>query len=195
MNHKHLFSLCTALLLLTSASHLCAQTPPATDSRRFTFGIEPVDAGLSLPKRVNPDYQYYVGRGVAYYNVGFSARLGNYLTPFQTELGIKPGLLIGNKLSYMSTDGENKVYFHMPIFIRLKYNIWKVDDDIRFYLSALGWYNVVRRKAYEDDFSAGGGIGVAFPHFEVSTYYKQDLQSNGLNNFNRSIGLSFGYYF
>jgi hypothetical protein len=178
-------------LLLLTVRDLSAQG--VSGDRRFTFGIEWIDAGINIPKVTNKYYN--PGPGIIYYNISPFARWGTYRSPYQVELGLKPGFLIGNTRSYLSHDGKNKAYFHMPLFVRLKVNVWKIADDIRFYLSAIGSYNIIRHEDSEDDFSAGGGMGVAVPHWDFSMYYKQDIRANHYNDINRSIGVAAAYCF
>ena len=150
----------------------------------FMFGFEPLDFGWNgISSEADNYFDIY------YYNIGFSLKIGNYQDPLQFEVGIKPGLLIVD-------DGYNdsETQFHMPTFARLKLNLFSMDN-YKFYLSGLGYYNLVRDYYYENEFSLGTGFGLAWRKWDWHMlYYKQDFKTtNGLKN--QMLGTSFIYYF
>lgn len=148
------------------------------------LGFEPLDFGWNGISTESDDYF-----NIYYYNMGLSLKLGNYKDPLQFEVGIKPGLLI---IDDGYNDTETK--FHMPAYARLKLNLFSVDDS-KVYVSGLGYYNIVREKLIENEFSVGGGVGIAWRNWDWHIlYYKQDLEAtNGLKN--QMLGTSFIYYF
>lgn len=148
------------------------------------LGFEPLDFGWNGISTESDDYF-----DIYYYNMGLSLKLGNYKDPLQLEIGIKPGLLIVDD-GY--NDSETK--FHMPAFARLKLNLFNMENS-KFYVSGLGYYNIVREELIENEFSVGGGFGIAWRNWDWHLlYYKQDLETtNGLKN--QMLGTSFIYYF
>lgn len=150
----------------------------------FQLGFEPLDFGWNGISDESDDYF-----DIYYYNMGLSLKLGNYKDPLQFEVGIKPGLLI---IDDGYNDSETK--FHMPAYARLKINLFSMDNS-KFYVSGLGYYNIVREKLIENEFSVGGGVGIAWRNWDWHMlYYKQDLEAtNGLKN--QILGTSLIYYF
>lgn len=148
------------------------------------FGFELLDFGWN---GISSDVDYF---DIYYYNMGLSLKLGNYKDPVQFEVGVKPGLLIID-------DGINDIEtkFHMPAYARLKLNLLSFDNDAKFYISGLGYYNAVRNDELENEYSVGGGIGMAWRHWDWHMlYYKQDLNiKNYLKN--NMLGTSIIYYF
>lgn len=162
------------------------------------FGIELMDMGFDV---IESNRLF----DVFYYDLGISFKVGNYRAPVQFEVGIKPGFV-----AYQLSDGdyfdENSEYdtkydFHLPAFARLKINLFNAGSHCKFYLSALGFYNVVRRKAYESEFAVGGGCGFAWRHGDIQIYYKQDINGDYVTNFyeriknNKYIAISYAHYF
>lgn len=144
-----------------------------------------------------------------YYNMGLSVKFGNYKSPIQFEVGIKPGIVTA-KYSYYKYDSyeygygysygysyetsETKTFFHMPVYTRLKLNVCDAGSS-KFYIAGLGTYNAVRDKLYENEYSLGGGAGFAWEKWDwFALYYKQDLENKRHLNDN-FIGTSFVYYF
>ena len=130
------------------------------------------------------------GQKSLYYNMGLSVKFGNYKSPVQFEIGIKPGVLYsqysiskyydsyyGYGSSYSYKETENKTMFHMPVYAKLKLNICDAGKS-KFYIAGLGTYNAVRDKNYENEFSAGGGLGFAWKKWDwFALYYKQDIEN------------------
>ena len=128
------------------------------------------------------------GQKTLYYNMGLSVKFGNYKAPVQFEIGIKPGVVYskfkvyeywdsyyGSSYSYKSS--ENKTFFHMPVFAKLKLNLCDAGSS-KFYIAGIGTYNAVRDKYYENEFSAGGGLGFAWKKWDwFALYYKQDIDN------------------
>lgn len=163
------------------------------------FGLEFADFGVAGFSSGDD------GQKSFYYNMGLSAKLGNYKSPVQFELGIKPGVLYtsysfyksynsyyGSNYSYKET--ENKTMFHMPVYAKLKINICDVGYG-KFYIAGIGTYNAVRDKKYENEFSAGGGFGFAWKKWDwFALYYKQDIE-NKIKIEDKYIASSIVYYF
>lgn len=132
-----------------------------------------------------------------YYNVGLSVKFGNYKSPIQFEVGIKPGVVytlpkISN--SYGHTTKKETTYFHMPVFSKLKINLCDAGSS-KMYIAGIGAYNAVRDNAFENEFSVGGGLGFAWKKWDwFALYYKQDVE-NKLNIDDKYIGTSIVYYF
>jgi len=144
------------------------------------------------------------GQSTMYYNMGLSVKFGNYKAPVQFEVGIKPGVVYTEfeswyHGSYYDYDygyetSENKTFFHMPVYAKLKLNICDAGKS-KFYIAGLGTYNAVREKQLENEYSLGGGAGFAWKKWDwFALYYKQDLE-NEYHLEDKFIGTSFVYYF
>lgn len=153
------------------------------------FGIEILDIGWN---GISPDRYLDVG----YYNVGASVRFGNFKSPVQLELGIKPGVIFWNFADEDSyNDYEVETEFHMPVYAKLKINIFNSDEYSKVYISGLAMYNAIRDEYLENEISIGGGAGIAWRHWDwLILYYKQDLE-NIYGNDDKLIGTSVAYYF
>ena len=156
------------------------------------FGLELMDFGwncLSEDKYLE----------VYYYNVGASVKLGNYKSPIQLEVGLKPGVICyktADDDDYY--DSEEKAKFHMPAYAKLKVNICNLDaknKQSKLYICGLGEYNVIREEYLENEYSVGGGFGMAWRHWDwLTLYYKQDL-NNKYKLDDKFLGTSCVYYF
>ena len=177
---------------IKSAKDRKAQINRFQNGGTILFGLEPIDFGLNLASSQEGNFKYY-------YNVGLSVKIGNYKDPLQFEIGVKPGAIIiedSNNYDYYDDSNDNEdIKFHMPAYARLKVNLISLLDDSNIYISGLGFYNAIRDKNYENEFSVGGGIGMAWRHWDWQIlYYKQDLEAtNGRKN--QMIGTSLIYYF
>lgn len=165
------------------------------------FGVGIIDFGgnaLSINNKI---------LNVYYYNVPACVKFGNFSSPIQFEVGIMPGVLIWNYNysddydSYYDDyyyddydDNNNHFRFHMPAFARLKLNLCKLSTRSRFYIAGETWYNIITDDALENDFSVGGGFGIAWKHWDWYIYYKQDLDNKDKLD-DKFIGTSFVYYF
>lgn len=154
------------------------------------FGIEPLDFAYAT----KDDYFQY--------NIGLNVKFGNFHSPVQFEIGAKPGyifkLMKESSYSYYSYSYKNdeklKSYFHMPIYAKLKLNLGG-PDKYKFYISGQGFYNSIKEKELESDFSVSGGIGVAWRHWDwLIIYYKQNVNSDLIENY-KFFGTSLVYYF
>lgn len=156
----------------------------------FQLGFEPLDLGWNgITTSIEENYE------VINYNIGLSLKLGNYKDPIQFEAGVKPGLLFFREIVINDTYYDSKTKFHMPVFAKLKINFANYDNYSKLYLSGLGYYNAVRNDFLENEFSVGGGIGIAWRHWDwLMLYYKQDLNDE-YDLANRILGTSFTYYF
>lgn len=156
------------------------------------IGLEPMDLGWN---GISPN-RYL---NVAYYNVGASIKFGNYKSPIQFEVGIKPGVIFYNFAdeddnSYDS-DYDMQTKFHLPVYAKLKINICNAGVKSKVYIAGLGFYNSVREESIENQFSVGGGAGIAWKHWDwLILYYKQDI-NNKLYLDDKYLGSSFVYYF
>ena len=131
-----------------------------------------------------------------HYNMALALRIGNFKTPVYLEIGVKPGMILIKDLDYGSE--EIHYNFHMPVFAKLKLNLFKAWGNTKFYIDGIGYYNAIRLKEYEAEFSVGGGFGVAGRHWDWQMiYYRQDLDKNNMYNNNdlRYFGMSLGYFF
>ncbi len=138
---------------------------------------------------------FSTGNGnVIHYNFGLSVKFGHHRTPVQFELGIKPGILWDME-DYDDDDEYGTVKFRMPIYARLKINLCNVGDNGKLYISGMAYYNAIRDKHYENRFSAGGGMGFAWRHWDWQTlYYKQDVSRDTWRR-DRFLGTALIYYF
>ena len=165
------------------------------------WGLEIMDWGFSTKGNTSSSKDNLT----MYYNMGLSVKFGNYKSPVQFEVGIKPGI-VAAKYSYYEYDSygygygysyetsETKTFFHMPVYAKLKLNICDAGSS-KFYIAGLGTYNAVRDKLYENEYSVGGGAGFAWKKWDwFALYYKQDLENNKHLNDN-FLGTSFVYYF
>ena len=161
------------------------------------FGIELMDMGFGAD---NSDHSLF------YYNMGLSVKLGNYASPVQLEVGLKPGYVIYSstvKTTYDSMWGgytntytrtETDAFFHMPLYTKLKLNLCGFYDS-KCYIAGLGTYNAVRNKSFEKEYSVGVGMGFAWEEWDwFALYYKQDIESN-VKNGNAYVASSIVYYF
>lgn len=133
-----------------------------------------------------------------YYNVGLSVKFGNYKSPIQFEVGIKPGVVYSIPKAVFDSYGYNtkkeKTFFHMPVFSKLKINLCDAGSS-KMYIAGIGAYNAVRDNAFENEFSVGGGLGFSWKKWDwFALYYKQDVE-NKLNIDDKYIGSSIVYYF
>lgn len=165
------------------------------------FGLEIMDFGISTKGWASDSEDVMT----IYYNIGASVKFGNYKSPIQFEVGIKPGI-VAAKYSYYEYDSygydyeysyetsETKTFFHMPVYAKLKLNICDAGRS-KFYIAGLGTYNAVRDKLFENEYSVGGGAGFAWKKWDwFVLYYKQDLENE--HHFDdKFIGTSFVYYF
>lgn len=154
------------------------------------FGLELCDFGLNtfLSDR-------YLN--IFYYNVGVSVKAGNYRSPIQFEIGLKPGVFAYDYYDKDASGGEfaDATYkFHMPIYAKLKLNVCFVGNRCKLYVAGIATYNAIKVKNLENDFSVGGGLGFAWKKWDWFTlYYKQDV-SDKYNLGNKFLGTSFVYY-
>ena len=154
------------------------------------FGLEFADFGMNC--FVSDRYL-----DILYYNVGLSVKFGNYRSPVQFELGLKPGVFAYD--FYDSDDSydefENATYkFHMPIYAKLKINVCSAGSSCKFYIAGIAAYNAVKVKSVENDYSVGGGLGVAWKRWDWFTlYYKQDVDDKYKFG-SKFLGTSFVYY-
>lgn len=163
------------------------------------FGIEVMDFGIAGFSSGTE------GQKTLYYNLGLSAKLGNYKSPVQFEIGIKPGVVYTKykvskyydsyyESSYSYKESENETFFHMPVYAKLKFNICNVKIS-KLYVAGICTYNAVKDNNYENDFSVGGGVGVAWKKWDwFALYYKQDIE-NKLNIEDKYLATSLVYYF
>ncbi len=156
------------------------------------LGIELLDYGWN---GISPDRYLNVG----YYNVGLSVKFGNYRSPIQFEIGIKPGVILfkdeeNNDESYYDDDYEMTTKFHLPIYAKLKINICNSGNNCKFYIAGLGFYNAIRENYLENEYSAGCGVGFAGKHWDWLLYYKQDVE-NKYSLDDKFLGTSVVYYF
>lgn len=159
------------------------------------IGIDIFDIGTNVLS--SSDGRYW---NTIYLNFTASIRIGNFKTPVYMEIGAKPGWIRWDSTS--DSDGlfysEADSKFHMPLFAKLKINLFKAWGNTKFYIDGTGYYNVLREEYLEPEFSVGGGVGVAGRHWDWQIlYYKQDLNKDKIYNKNdiRYWGMSLGYYF
>lgn len=167
------------------------------------FGFDIWDFGLNVLTSKEDDRSF----NLMYYNVALSFRIGNYKTPVYLELAVRPGGVLCKELHSYSYDpyydysydnSDNKYFFHMPLSAKLKINLFRPWGDSKFYINGIGYYNAIRKKEYEAEFSVGGGIGVTNRHWDWQIlYYRQDIDKDKIYNKNdiRYLGTSLGYFF
>ncbi len=172
----------------SSNSYQSTQTYSHTNHRDnghfVQVGITVMDVGynlFSLDRTTN----------IFYYNMGLSLKIGHYRTPVQLEIGALPGMFLSD---FGDDDLEPLLEFTMPIFAKLKVNICTVGYSSKFFLAPLGYYNVIRNKSLQKEFSAGGGFGFAWKHLDLLIYYKQDLFNPHSRN-DKCIGTSLTLFF
>lgn len=156
------------------------------------WGLELLDFGWN---GVSPDRYLNVG----YYNIGASVKLGNYRSPVQFEIGIKPGVISYNYAdeydSSYNSDYMTYTEFHLPAYAKLKINICNIGQNSKLYLAGLGFYNIVRNDDLENRFSVGGGAGFAWKRWDwLALYYKHGIDTKySLDD--KYLGTSLIYYF
>lgn len=148
---------------------------------------------------------------LGYYNVSLSLRIGSFNAPVYLEVGAKPGAIIVSKNtddSYMDWNTDeyyldydyinNRYFFHMPVFTKLKINLFHAWGNTKFYINGLGQYNAIRKKEFEPEFTVGGGFGVAGRHWDWQMlYYSRGIDKEHKFNKNEISywGFSLGYFF
>lgn len=138
------------------------------------FGFELFDFGANITSN---------DLHLIYYNIGASVKLGNFRSPVQLEIGIKPGVVLYSDDYADETNTE----FQLPAYAKLKINICNAGRNSKFYIAGLGYYNIVNK--LENQFSVGVGTGFAWKHWDwLTLYYKEDLD-------NKYLGTSLIYYF
>lgn len=167
----------------------------STNDRFINYGIEFLDFGVNM---FLSDRLLNIG----YYNVGIGMRIGNFKTPVQFEIGVKPGAIfyaLSEDYYYESNDDyKYKTAFHLPIYAKLKVNLCNISSKSKLFASAFGSYKAVRKDEIEGRFAVGGGLGVGWRHWDWMVYYKQDLEENSRNSYtdeSKYIGTSLTYYF
>ena len=153
------------------------------------FGLEFCDFGLNTSVA-----DHYMN---IFYNVGISVKVGNYHSPVQFEVGLKPGVFVYEYYDSNDSGGEfadATFKFHMPIFAKLKFNVCSAGSNCKLYTAGIATYNAIKVKYLEDKFAVGGGLGFAWKKWDWFTlYYKQDINDKcGLEN--KFLGTSFVYY-
>lgn len=154
------------------------------------LGIEVTDLAINLR---SDDYYDTDIDFTMYYNLGVSIKIGNFRSPVQFEIGAKPGV-VAYTLRY-NGDEENKTAFHLPIYARLKVNVYDGNDS-KWYIDGVGYYNAVKESLLEGDYSASVGVGIAWRHWDWRIlYYKQDISPKETYSDYKFLGTSFYYYF
>ena len=160
------------------------------------YGFEFMDVGVN----VTNGYSEYDEMKIFYYNMGASVKFGNYKAPVQLELGVKPGVasafydVYNNDYGYSYKSEERKIFFHMPVYAKLKINLCNAGSS-KFYMAGIGLYNLIRNKDFENESSIGAGVGFAWKRVDwFLLNYKQGLK-NKLNMEDKYIATSFAYYF
>lgn len=222
INKKPLFRATLVIsLLLFSTSKITAQTVRGVENReviakeqaehykKVSFGIELLDFGINkVSTKRNKELNYY--------NIGLVLRLGDYRSPVQLELGVKPGRISWENSNasdgYYDEDGDyydkdgnhypeyNDMFIapfrklHLPVYSKLKVNLFDGIGDSKVYIGGLLIYNALRKELYENKYSVGAGAGIAWKHWDWFVYYKQDTKHNSIVN-DRYVGLSIRYFF
>ncbi len=159
----------------------------------FNFGLELTDIALMPNDYIDADSDF----DMAYWNVGASVKIGNYRSPVQLEFGIKPGFSVYTL--WYGGDDDIKSSFHLPVYTRLKINLFSTGPSSKFYIDGVGLYNAVRDEELEAERALQVGCGVAWRHWDWRIlYYKQDFDNDfyreGYSK-DRMIGCSLYYYF
>ncbi len=159
----------------------------------FNFGLELTDIALMPNDYIDADSDF----DMAYWNVGASVKIGNYRSPVQLEFGIKPGISVYTL--WYGRDYEIKSTFHLPVYTRLKINLFSIGPYSKFYIDGVGLYNAVRDEELEADRAWQTGCGIAWRHWDWRIlYYKQDFDNDfyreGYSK-DKMIGCSLYYYF
>lgn len=159
------------------------------------LGFEIFDAATNMI--TNKDDRFFNTVDI---NMALVIRVGNFKTPIYLEIGAKPGCLV-----YDSSENEDVIFtdystykFHMPVFAKLKINLFNAWDNTKCYINGAGYYHAIREKTIEPEFSVGGGIGVAGRHWDWQIlYYRQDLNKDHMfNKYDlQHLGMSLGYFF
>lgn len=174
---------------------------------KVSFGVDFWDLGFNELLSSEDDRSYNYG----YYDVNLTMRIGSYKAPVYLEIGAKPGAFIYSKNTYDYYDYdsydyysydydylETKVYFHIPLFARLKINLFNAWGATKAYLDATGYYSALRKEQFEPKFSVGGGFGVAGEHWDWKIlYYRQYLDKDKVYDKDdlKFLGTSLGYFF
>lgn len=155
----------------------------------LNFGIEFIDLAFNPSMYSDDDDIDYV----MYYNIGLGLKFGNYKSPVQFELGVKPGLVIYTL--WYGSDDETKTSFHLPLYARLKIGLWGSYSS-KWYIDGVGYYNAIKESLLESDFSVSAGLGVSWRHWDWRIlYYKQDIAAKYTYKDYKLLGTSFSYYF
>lgn len=158
------------------------------------WGVEPLDMAFN-PSAYEDTYNAI--EYTMFYNVGLGIRLGNYKSPIQFEIGVKPGLAIYT-LCYddsWSSEEETNIVFHLPVYARLKIGLFGGYSS-KWYIDGVGYYNLIKEPSIEGDYSMSVGIGISWRHWDWRIlYYKQDIGPKETYLDYKFLGTSFGYYF
>lgn len=146
---------------------------------------------------------------LALHHLGFpiSIKIGSNRETLQFEVGLKPSIVISHiiglsDIPFTEDINTNVQYkFHMPAFTRIKLSI-VLRDPVNLYLSGFASYNkLVGNISNETPFSAGGGIGFAWIHWDWTLlYYQQNIGNKTSQNifiphWDQMLGTSLVYYF
>ncbi|MDE6534964.1 MAG: hypothetical protein K2K82_03035 [Muribaculaceae bacterium] len=149
------------------------------------------------------------------YNIGLMLRVGNFNDRVQFAIGVKPGLIVhslddeydydydyeyeyGYDYYSRSEDSESNnsnAQFHLPIVAQLKLNLFKSSENSRCFVFGQYQYNAIRPKYIEGQMGWSAGFGFAWPHFDLSFKYGQDIDSSEFcNRIKHFGGVSMIYY-
>ena len=137
------------------------------------MAIEFVDFGLNfLSPSSNRSYN------TLYYNMGIGFRIGNYKSPVQFEVGVRPGIIVFHENindKYEFTKQYTKGRFHMPVYGKFKINIG--GGSSKFYIFGEIQYNAIRIETVERQFGYKAGFGVQSRNWDWSLYFKNEFGS------------------
>lgn len=172
----------------------------------FNVGFEFLDANVGVSSFDRLTYCY---------NVGLMLRVGNFNDWVQFAIGVKPGVIYHHiddeydydyendynyeKYSYYDdsdSDSSFNAGFHLPVVAQLKLNLFKSSSNSRCFVFGQYQYNVLRPEYIEGQMAWSAGFGFAWPHFDLSFKYSQDINSGSdfCNRIKHSGGISMIYY-
>lgn len=159
----------------------------------INFGLEVMDLALN-PTEYSDKAKMEPHKTVSY-NLGLGVKLGNYKSLVQLDLGIKFGITSSVLLQDDESEFEIKKK-QLPLYARLKIGLGGSSNS-KWYVDGVGYYNLIKKTAFDSDYSASAGIGVSWRHWDWRIlYYKQDIEPKlRYSNDHKFLGTSFIYYF
>lgn len=163
----------------------------------LSVGIETVDLGTNAA--FSEDDRSLT---TIYYNAGVVLRIGDHMKLLSFELGAKPGVAVWMPgTDWDEFDDEKQSDFIIPLFAKLKLNLFPVGSTAKFFIAGSGYFNPTRPAPFDYKFMVGAGLGIVCDHWNWELYYRQGIDSDFDNPGHlrsadaQFLGTSLGYFF